>query len=104
MSHRHTAHQILEDPDFLELSRRKNAISMVLTLLTIVVYYGFICLLAFKKELLGQKISSGVTLGIPIGIGVILLSWIFTGIYVRWANAQYDVLVEKVKTKIEDED
>ena len=92
--------EILKDPDFKELSSKKNSITMVLTIIELAAYFGFIFLIAFNKPFLATDISPSITVGIPIGIGVIVLSWILTGIYVRWANKTYDALVEKVKAKI----
>jgi uncharacterized membrane protein (DUF485 family) len=91
---------ILEDPDFMELSSKKNSVSITLTIVELIAYFGFIFLIAFDKEFLAQDMSPSITVGIPIGVGVILLSWLLTGIYVRWANQKYDALVEKVKAKI----
>lgn len=93
--------QLLQDPEFHELSRKRNAITAVLTLLILAVYYGYIFLIAFKKELLAYKFTTNVTAGIPLGISVILISWLLTGIYVRWANRKYDPLVQRLKDKIE---
>lgn len=92
--------EVLRDPEFRDLVRRKNAISIVLTLATMLVYYGFIFLIAFGKPVLARKITENVTLGIPIGIGVILLSCLFTGIYVRWANRNYDPAAAAFKRKL----
>ena len=91
---------ILKDETFMELSSKKNRITITLTILELVAYFGFIYLIAFKKEFLATDIAPSITIGIPIGIGVIVLSWVFTGIYVRWANNTYDAMVEKVKTKL----
>ena len=77
---------------------------MILTILTLLVYYGFIFLVAFKKSVFGIKITTNITLGIPIGIGVIVASWLLTGIYVRWANNRYDTLVQSVRDKVEKHD
>ena len=62
----------------------------------------FIGLIAFNKPFLAQKLSEGkaTTVGIPIAIGTIILSWVFTGIYIRWANNKYDGMVKKVKEKV----
>src|SRR5438105_724901 len=89
--------QLLQDPEFLQLTSSKTRISLILTGLTLVIYYGFIFLVAFKPRFFGTKITTNITIGIPIGIGVILASWILTGIYVRWANTRYDHLVRSVK-------
>ena len=92
--------EILEDEDFKSLSSQKNTISIILTILELVLYFGFIALIAFNKPFLSQKLSGAITIGIPIAVGTIVLSWVFTGIYIRWANSKYDVLVKKVKEKI----
>ncbi len=93
---------ILNDPDFLDLAGQKNTISIILTILELVLYFGFVSLIAYNKPFLAQKLSAegAVTIGIPIAVGTIVLSWVLTGIYIWWANAKYDVLVEKVKEKI----
>jgi uncharacterized membrane protein (DUF485 family) len=89
--------EIMAGKDFLELSSQKRSISITLTVVELFVYFGFIYLIAFQKPFLSTKITPEITIGIPIGIGVILLSWVLTGIYVRWANSKYDSMVEKVK-------
>jgi uncharacterized membrane protein (DUF485 family) len=93
---------ILNDPDFKDLSRQKFTISIILTVLELVLYFGFIGLIAFNKPFLAQKLTAGVatTIGIPIAVGTIVFSWVFTGIYIWWANTKYDVLVNKVKEKV----
>ena len=98
-----TVHQILDDPDFLELVRKKDRISAILTALELVLYFGFIALIAYYKAYLAEKISAGssITIGIPIAVGVIVLSWILTGVYVFWANGKYDPMVKAVKEKME---
>lgn len=97
----HTAHEILEDPDFKEMARRKNAVSLTLTLAMMVIYFGFIALLAWGKEIIGRQLGGGLTAGIFIGIGVIISAWLLTGIYVRWANTGYDAMVARIKQKVE---
>ena len=93
---------ILHDADFKDLSRQKFIISTVLTILELVLYFGFIGLIAFNNPFLAQKLSAGgaTTIGIPIAVGTIIGSWVLTGIYIWWANNKYDVLVNKVKDKV----
>jgi uncharacterized membrane protein (DUF485 family) len=102
MSSKRTAHEIMQDPDFKELARKKDRISWVLTVLELVLYFGFIALIAYNKPFLAQKMSEGgaATIGIPIAIGTIVLSWVFTGIYTWWANTKYDAMVKKVIEKV----
>ncbi len=92
--------EIFNDHDFKRLSSQRNRISFIFTVLELGVYFGFISLIAFNRQLFALKITENITLGIPIGIGVIIVSWIFTGIYVKWANDKYDAIVERVRNKI----
>ena len=97
-----TARDILEDRDFQALSKQKKTISTILTIVELALYFGFIALIAFYKPFLSGTLSEGsaTTIGIPIAVGVIFLSWALTGIYVYWANTSYDMLVKRVREKI----
>ncbi len=97
-----SVHELLEDPEFQKLARQKNAITLTLTVVELVLYFGFIALVAYNKPFLSSKTSEGssITIGIPIAVGVIILSWILTGIYIFWANDKYDAMVKRVKDRM----
>ena len=61
-----------------------------------VIYFGFILLVAFDKPLLGTLIVPGLSLGMLLGVLVILAAWVLTWAYVRWANRHYDVSVREL--------
>ena len=89
--------RIEANPKYQALKRKRNGLGWTLTLLMLVVYYGFIGLIAFDKEFLAQPIGSGVTtLGIPIAFGVIVFTIAITGLYVRRANGEYDRLTAEI--------
>ncbi len=89
--------KILRDPKYQELQTKRNRLAIILTILMLVVYYGYIALIAFDKEFLAQPIGAGVTtLGIPIGFGVIVFTVLITGIYVRRANGEFDTLTKEI--------
>jgi uncharacterized membrane protein (DUF485 family) len=91
--------KLLEDPEFRDLASRKNRISLFLTAVTLLLYYGFILLIAFKRDLFAFKVVGNVTFGIFLGIGVILACFLLTGVYVRWANQRYDAMVGRLREK-----
>lgn len=92
--------KIKSDPDFQKLVSERNRVMIILTVIELIIYFGFILLVAFNKEFLATKLGDGViTIGIPIGIGVIVASFILTGIYVYIANRDFDELSEKIKKK-----
>ena len=82
------------------LSRMRWKFSIAMTILLLVVYFGFILIIAFNKSILATLITGNVPVAIPIGLGIILFSWLLTGYYVRWANKVYDNEVEKIKREL----
>lgn len=89
--------KIEANPKYHELRRKRNGFGWWLTAFMMVVYYGYIALIAFDKPFLAQPIGAGVTtLGIPIGMGVILFTIVITGIYVRRANSEFDRLTAEI--------
>jgi len=72
------------------LAEARNKVALILTVAMIVIYFGFIILIAFDKALLARIVVPGLSLGILLGALVIVASWLLTWYYVRWANAHYD--------------
>ena len=92
------AERIAGDPNYQRLKSERLRFGWTLTIAMLVVYYGFILLIAFAKGLLAARIGAGVmTWGIPIGFGVIVFTILITGVYVRRANGEFDELSEKVR-------
>lgn len=91
------ARRILENPKFQELVARRSAFAWTLSAAMLIIYFGFILLVAFGKGFLGTPIGSGVTtFGIPVGLFVIISAFILTGIYVRKANGEFDELNRQI--------
>jgi len=89
--------KIEANPKYHELRSKRNSFGWSLTALMMIVYYGYIALIAFNKPFLAQPIGTGVTsLGIPIAIGVIIFTIVITGIYVSRANGEYDRLTAEI--------
>jgi uncharacterized membrane protein (DUF485 family) len=91
------AHRIASHPRYRELKARRSRFGWMLTLAMMVVYYGFIVLVAFDKPLLSSRLGDGVmTVGMPIGLFVIVFTIVITGIYVRRANSEFDRLTDAI--------
>jgi uncharacterized membrane protein (DUF485 family) len=63
----------------------------------VAVYFGFVSLIAFDKPLLGRQIAPGLSIGILLGVLVIVSTWLLTWAYVRWANDRYDPELERLR-------
>lgn len=89
--------RVISHPKYQELKSKRSSFGWTLTWAMMIVYYGFIALIAFDKSFLAQKLGSGVTtIGIPIGFGVIVFTVIITAIYVKRANSEYDDLTAEI--------
>jgi uncharacterized membrane protein (DUF485 family) len=95
-----SVHETLESHEFKSLVGRRWKISIGLTLALFVLYYGYIILIATDKSFLAQKIGVVTTLGIPLGVAVIVISWVLTAIYVSWGNSTYDPEVAVLKDQV----
>lgn len=92
-----TVARIKANPKYQELKRKRSSFGWWLTLLMMIVYYGYIALIAWNKPFLSQPLGAGVTtIGVPIGMGVIIFTIVITGIYVRRANGEYDRLTREI--------
>jgi uncharacterized membrane protein (DUF485 family) len=79
------------------LSAQRTRIATILTILMILVYFGFIALVAFGKGFLSMLVMPGLSWGILLGALVIVAAWVLTYIYVRWANTVYDKAIERLR-------
>lgn len=94
--------KIKQNPHYRELVASRTSFSWLLTFFMMVVYYGFILLVAFDKGLLATRIGEGVTTyGMPIGLFVIVFTVLITGVYVSRANNKFDDLTAKLRAEVE---
>jgi uncharacterized membrane protein (DUF485 family) len=89
--------RIVNDARYQQLKSRRSRFGWLLALAMMIVYYGFILLVAFNKPLLATRLGEGVTtIGMPLGLGVIVFTILITGLYVRRANSEYDALTDEI--------
>jgi uncharacterized membrane protein (DUF485 family) len=80
------------------LSAARWRVAIALTAAMMVLYFGFILLVAFNKPLLGRQVANGLSLGILLGALVIVSTWILIWLYTRWANSHYDAEVTRLRS------
>lgn len=90
--------RIRSNPKFQALVSRRTRLGLILSAIVLVAYYGFMMVVAFNPALLHRPLSEGsvLTIGAPIGAGIIIVSWMLTGLYVWRANADFDKINEEV--------
>ncbi len=95
-------HQIAENPKFKELVRARTGFAWTLSIVMLIVYQAFILLVAYAPGFLAKPLWAGATatVGIPIGLGVIVFAFIVTGIYVTRANGHFDDLTRELVQEV----
>ena len=79
--------------DLRRLDAARRRVAGILTVAMMVIYFGFILLIAYDKPLLATMIVPGLSVGILLGALVIVAAWVLILVYVRWANRHYDAVV-----------
>ncbi len=99
-----TVQRIKNNPKYQELVSKRSKFAWTLSIIMLVVYYAFILAIAFDPSLLGAKMGAGVmTVGIPVGIAIIVISFILAGVYVRRANGEFDAMTQEVRDELNNE-
>ena len=89
--------RVQANPKYRELVAKRTRFGWILAAAMFAVYYGYVSLIAFDKELLARPIGDGViSWGIPIGFGVIIFTIAITAAYVWRANAQFDAMTRQI--------
>ncbi len=87
----------MTDSALKAVSAARWRMAILLTAIMMVVYFGFILLVAFNKPLLGTPLVAGLSLGMLLGVLVIAAAWILIWVYVRWANTHYDASLQGLR-------
>lgn len=89
--------RVKRDPGFDDLVTKRSRFAWVLSAAILCIYFGFILIIAFVPKLLAVPIGGGVTtVGIPVGLLVIVSAFVLTGVYVRRANTEFDYLTRQI--------
>jgi uncharacterized membrane protein (DUF485 family) len=89
--------RVKRDRRFQELVEKRTRFAWILSAATFAIYFGFIFIIAFAPGLLGTPVGDGVTtIGIPLGLFVIVSAFVLTGIYVYRANSEFDAITHQI--------
>jgi len=93
--------RITANPRYQKLVKTRLRLGWILTIIMLTAYYSYIGIIAFDKELFARRLGEGVmTVGIPVGFGVIVLAVVITGIYVWRANTKFDAMAREVLEEV----
>ncbi|MEI8395341.1 MAG: DUF485 domain-containing protein [Rhodospirillaceae bacterium] len=88
---------ILDHPDFRKLVRRRGRLALMIALVMMIVWFGFILSVACKAPVLARPLGGGsIPVGLAAGLGVMLTAFGLTWLYVRRANREFDRLARRL--------
>ena len=90
---------VVEHEELDALTAKRFKVGATLTVIMLVVYFGFILLIAFNKPLLAERLTSGLSLGMLLGVLVILATWVLVALYIRWANGTYEEDIQRLRRR-----
>lgn len=97
---RTSVRDLLDSDDFRGLVARRWRVSIILSGLLFVLYYGYILLIAARPHVLARRVGASTTVGVLMAAGVIAGAWVLTAIYVVWANRHYDPEVARLRGRV----
>lgn len=88
--------RIEANPDFRRLVASRASLGATLVILTMVIYFGYIFLLAFAPGIMRSHATDVITMGFPLALGVIVVTILIVAFYVSRANGAFDRLRARV--------
>ena len=96
--------RIKNNPKYTELITKRSSLAAKLAIFMLVIYYGFVLVIAFNKEIFATKLSADgvMTIAWPIGVAIIIIAFVTTLIYVVKANGEFEDLEMSIKNDVKD--
>lgn len=102
MSDSNTYERVRQNPKFHELVRKRTRLAVTLSVIVMGAYYCFMMVVAFAPDILRTPLSEGanLTVGVPVGAAIIVVSWLLTGLYSHFANGEFEDLNKDVVREV----
>ena len=86
------------NPKFQELVARRSRFAWTLAAVVLAMFYGFVMVVAFNPQSLGQPLSEGskLTVGVTVELFMFVFFWVLTAVYVKRANTEFDALTQEI--------
>lgn len=86
------------NPKFQELVRRRGRFAWTLSIIVLVMFYGFVMMVAFNPALIGERVAEGsmLSIGVALELFMFIFFWLLTAFYVRRANTEFDAMTQDI--------
>ena len=87
-------------PEFADLRRTLRRFVFPMTAFFLIWYATYVLLGAFAHDFMATKVWGNINLGLIIGLGQFLTTFIITGLYVRFANRELDPKAAAIRAEM----
>ena len=88
-------------PEFQELRNRLRRFVFPMTAVFLLWYFAYVLLGAFAHDFMATKVWGNINIGILIGLGQFVSTFLITFIYVRFANRELDPRAAAIRSELE---
>lgn len=90
--------RIMHHPQFQQMAKKKTSIGMIFSIITLIVWFGYLLLVGFDPAMFAAPLSSSSTtpIGFYIVMGIMIFVPLITWLYVRKANGEFDTMTRQV--------
>jgi uncharacterized membrane protein (DUF485 family) len=102
MSDSNTYERVRQNPKFQELVKKRTRLAVTLSVIVLGSYYTFMMIVAFAPGFLRTPLAQGsnLTVGVPVGAAIIVISWLLTGLYSHFANGEFEELNKDIVREV----
>lgn len=90
-----------ESPRFRELKRRQRGFVFPLSIAFLVWYFTFVLLSSFAPAFMATPVWGNINVGILLGLGQFVTTFVITMTYVWYANRRLDPIAEELRDELE---
>jgi uncharacterized membrane protein (DUF485 family) len=88
-------------PEFQELRSKLRRFVFPMSALFLIWYFAYVLLGAFAHDFMAIKVWGDINVGLLIGLGQFVSTFVITGLYVRFANRELDPRADAIRAKLE---
>lgn len=87
-------------PEFQDLRRTLRRFVFPMTAFFLIWYASYVLLGAFAHDFMATKVWGNINLGLIIGLGQFLTTFLITGLYIRFANRELDPRAAAIRAEM----
>lgn len=90
-----------EQPRYAQLKSRYKRFVLPAVIVTLAWYFTYVLLGTYAREFMSTPVFGSINVALLLGLSQLALSFVFAGLYIRFANRQLDPLSDELRAQAE---